>query len=76
MAAGTRLTKDDLGLEIGDEKPMTLKEARDIVEKEMITRSLARHNLNLTRVASELGISRPTLYEFMDRLGVKRDGLS
>jgi len=76
MAPGSRLTKEDLGLDTSADKVMTLKEARDVLEKEMIIKSLTRHNMNLTRVAVELGISRPTLYEFMDRLGVKRDGAS
>jgi two-component system NtrC family response regulator len=74
MAPGSRLTREDLGLETSEDRVLTLKEAREILEKELITRSLTRHNLNLTRVAAELGISRPTLYEFMDRLGIKRDG--
>lgn len=73
MAPGSRLTKEDLGIDASDDRVMTLKEARDIVEKEMIIKSLARHNMNLTRVATELGISRPTLYEFMDRNGIKRN---
>ncbi|MDL1984264.1 MAG: hypothetical protein LWX54_08780 [Deltaproteobacteria bacterium] len=40
------------------------------MEKEMIQRSLARNKGNLTRTASELGISRPTLYDLMDKLGM------
>jgi two-component system, NtrC family, response regulator len=77
MAPGSRLTKQDLGLEASDkDRVLTLKEARDILEKEMIVKSLARNGNNLTRVAAELGISRPTLYEFMEKLGIKRDELS
>jgi transcriptional regulator with PAS, ATPase and Fis domain len=33
---------------------------------------LAKHNDNITRAADELGISRPTLYELMEKLGIAR----
>jgi len=72
MASGSWLTKEDLGLQAsGKDRVMTFKEARDILEKEMIVDSLARNNMNLTRVAEELGISRPALYEFMEKMGIK-----
>jgi len=72
MASGSWLTKEDLGLGAsGKDRAMTFKEARDILEKEMIVDSLARNNMNLTRVSEELGISRPALYEFMEKMGIK-----
>jgi two-component system NtrC family response regulator len=38
----------------------------------MILKVLARHKDNITRAAEELGISRPTLYELMEKLGIGR----
>ena len=38
----------------------------------MIQRALSRHGGNLTRAAEELGVSRPTLYELMDKLGIPK----
>ena len=39
----------------------------------MVLKALERQKGNLTWVASELGISRPTLYELMDKHSIKRD---
>jgi two-component system, NtrC family, response regulator len=65
----------DLDLDAGPaaELPATLREARSAVEREMIQRSIRRNQGNLTQVANELGISRPTLYDLMEKLGIDRD---
>jgi two-component system NtrC family response regulator len=49
-----------------------LKEAREQLEREMIERSLARNKGKMSAVAEELGISRPTLYELTEKLGITR----
>jgi len=75
MADGKRLTAADL--ELGDisERPhaTNLKEAREAVEREMIQKALRKHGNKIAPAAADLGISRPTLYELMDKLGLKRD---
>ena len=38
-----------------------------------LLRTLARHNGNMTRTAADLQISRPTLYELMDKLSIKKE---
>jgi two-component system NtrC family response regulator len=50
----------------------TLKDAREALEREFVSRALARHNGNISQAALELGISRPTMYELMDRIGIKK----
>ena len=50
----------------------TLKEAREALERELITAALARSKGNVTRAAEELDVSRPTLYELMVKLGMPR----
>ena len=40
---------------------MGLKEALEFLEKELILKSLTHNSGNLTKTATELGISRPTL---------------
>jgi two-component system, NtrC family, response regulator len=73
MADGKRLTADDLELsDISNTSPATLKEARETVEKELVQSALKRHQGKITSAALELGISRPTLYELMDKLGIGR----
>ncbi len=52
---------------------MSLREAREGLERELILRTLARHNGNMTRTAADLQISRPTLYELMDKLSIKKE---
>ena len=51
---------------------MNLKEAREAWRGTLLTRALTRNNDNVTRAAEELGISRPTLYELMEKLGIGR----
>ena len=74
MAEGRKVTPVDLELEepAGRFEGMTLREAREALERDMILRVLARHKDNITRAAEELGISRPTLYELMEKLGIGR----
>jgi two-component system NtrC family response regulator len=50
-----------------------LKEARESVEREVVQDALRRHNGKITAAALELGISRPTLYELMEKLGIARE---
>jgi two-component system, NtrC family, response regulator len=76
MADGKRITAQDLELAGGDEviAPTTLREAREAAERELVTRALKRHNGRITAAASDLGISRPTLYELMEKLGLAKRG--
>jgi two-component system, NtrC family, response regulator len=75
MADGKRVTARDLELTdtLNALPPQTLKEARESVEREMIQDALRRHRGRITSAALELGISRPTLYELMEKLGISRD---
>jgi len=73
MTDGKRLTADDLELaELSQTSPATLKEAREAVEKEVVQNALKRHQGKITSAALELGVSRPTLYELMEKLGIER----
>ncbi|MBA2435026.1 MAG: PEP-CTERM-box response regulator transcription factor [Chthoniobacterales bacterium] len=73
MADGKRLTAEDLELtDLSDTQPATLREARDTVEKEVVQSALRRHQGKITSAAAELGISRPTLYELMERLRIPK----
>ena len=74
MADGTKVTPADLELTSPYAKyaDQDLKEARKALEKDLVHRALAHSEGNLTRTASELGISRPSLYDLMDKLGIKR----
>jgi len=49
-----------------------LREARQGTEREMLVRALRRHQGRIAPAAAELGISRPTFYALMHRLGIRR----
>lgn len=76
MSEGKRLSAADMELESvgGGQGATTLKEARERLENEMIRNVLRKHNGKITSAALELGISRPTLYELMDKLGIEKHG--
>ena len=75
MADGKRVTARDLELTdtLSALPPQTLKEARESVEREMVQEALRRHRGKVTAAALELGISRPTLYELMEKLGIAKE---
>jgi len=75
MADGKRVTANDLELAdaLNGLPPPTLKEARESAEREIVQDALRRHRGKITAAAVELGISRPTLYELMEKLGIARE---
>lgn len=77
MASGSRVTAKDLELDPGKGLAPTsttsLRTAREQVEREMIQQALKRHSGRITAAAAELGISRPTFYELMEKLGITKE---
>ena len=75
MAEGSKITPQDLELASQYTKleGRGLREARKGMEKDFILRGLQRNKGNVTKTAEELGVSRPTLYELMEKLGIKRE---
>jgi two-component system, NtrC family, response regulator len=74
LADGKRVTASDLELTDGcSAMPQTLKEAREAVERELVRAALRRHGGKISSAATELGISRPTLYELMEKLGIAKE---
>jgi two-component system NtrC family response regulator len=72
MAEGKRVTALELELvESGELMPAaTLKQARENVERELVEQALKKYSGRISSAATELGISRPTLYELMEKLGI------
>jgi len=74
MAEGRYVTPEDLELET-TASPLdtsTLKASRDYREKELVRLAIEKAEGNVTRAASYLGVSRPTLYQLLARYGLKR----
>jgi len=74
MAEGSKIAPEDLELVSPYKKyeRQGLKEAREALERDFIERAIAKNKGNLTQAASELGLSRPTLYELMEKLGINK----
>jgi len=75
MAEGKRVTAKNLELDSSGNgmNVTTLKEAREAVERQMVQQALKKHGGKIAPAAVELGMSRPTLYELMDKLGIVRE---
>jgi two-component system, NtrC family, response regulator len=73
MAEGTQIRPEDLELtEDGMEPvPLNLKAVRDEAERKAIIRAMNHNNQNITDAANALGVTRPTLYKLLERLGLK-----
>lgn len=75
MAEGSQISCEDVGLKntAPDEidNSLDLRAVRDDADKRVIIAALGRVNGNMVKAAELLGVSRPTLYDLMHRLGLK-----
>jgi two-component system NtrC family response regulator len=71
LTQGPQVTPADLDLDSPYSKYLTqgkgLHDAREAFEKDLIQRALAKNGGNITHTASELGVSRPTLYDLITK---------
>jgi two-component system NtrC family response regulator len=76
MSEGAHVTAADLGLRVptGAPEPVNLREVRDEAERRAIVRVLSRVDGNVADAAQLLGVSRPTLYDLINRHGLKQPG--
>ena len=73
MANGRMVTAGDLELQRSAEAaPLSVVAARQAIEREVIELALTRNRGRLAGTARELGISRATLYRWMDTYGIPR----
>ena len=73
MAEGSRITVEDLGINASssDPEPLNLRQVREEAERKAVVKVLARSDGNIVKASEALGISRPTLYDLMNRYGVR-----
>jgi two-component system, NtrC family, response regulator len=72
MAEGSSVTAEDLGLESDVEAPiLNLRQVREEAEKQAVLKVMAQLDGNVAKAAELLGISRPTLYDLLNRFGLR-----
>ncbi|MBI3432219.1 MAG: PEP-CTERM-box response regulator transcription factor [Hydrogenophilales bacterium] len=73
MADGNQITAADLGLDTGhaEPQPFNLRQARENAERLAVSRALAHSDGSIAQAAELLGITRPTLYDLMAKIGMK-----
>jgi two-component system NtrC family response regulator len=74
LADGQVIRASDLALDStpAADEPLNLREARDAAERREVVRALAFANGNLSKAADLLGVSRPTLYDLLNRFGMRK----
>ena len=72
MADGPMITDADLGLPAAQQgmEFLNLRSARQEAEQRCLKQALALSGGNLSRAAELLGVTRPTLYDLMERCGL------
>lgn len=78
MADGKMVTVSDLGLQDNDEAgdSLNLREVRQRAESKAIRVALTKNFGNISKAAEMLGITRPTLYDLLNKYGLSADPYS
>ncbi|SEK96264.1 PEP-CTERM-box response regulator transcription factor [Nitrosovibrio tenuis] len=73
MADGPLISAEDLGLQGStvEAEPINLRQVRDKAEYDALMKALARVDGNVVKAAELLGVSRPTIYDLMNRHRIK-----
>jgi two-component system NtrC family response regulator len=75
MAEGKQITAANLALNDVDDTPpsLNLREVRRKAESEAIRRAVVHSSGNISKAAKTLGITRPTLYDLLEKYEIKAD---
>jgi two-component system NtrC family response regulator len=78
MADGKFVTAADLGITPGDveEESLNLRTVRQHAESKVIRVALTRSYGNISKAAEMLGVTRPTLYDLLNKYGMSAEGYS
>ena len=73
MAEGPQILPEDLGLIQGDGvvERINLRQVREEAEYKAVLKALSYVDGNIAKAAELLGISRPTMYDVMNRHSIK-----
>ncbi len=72
LSEGQKITAEDLGFQVkaGEGLELDIRAAREVVERRIIKQALSIHNNNMSQAAAAIGVSRPSLYNLMKKLGM------
>jgi len=78
MADGKQVTAVDLGLsgEPDEADSLNLREVRQRAESKAIRVALMKNFGNISRTAEQLGVTRPTLYDLLNKYGLSAEAYS
>jgi two-component system NtrC family response regulator len=79
MADGKLVTAQDLGLTATDDAQgdsLNLREVRSRAESKAIRNALTKSYGNISKAAELLGVTRPTLYDLLNKYGLSAEGYS
>ncbi|MCH8073278.1 MAG: PEP-CTERM-box response regulator transcription factor [Proteobacteria bacterium] len=79
MADGKQITAADLGLDGVDSSEivsLNLREVRQRAESKAIRTALMKNFGNISRAAEQLGVTRPTLYDLLNKYGLSAEAYS
>ena len=78
MADGKQVTATDLGISVNDTEveSLNLREVRQQAESKAIRNSLMKNFGNISRTAEQLGVTRPTLYDLLNKYGLSAEAYS
>jgi len=73
MADNSYITLEDLELDSSDEEvmPFNLRQVRESAERQAIQRALLNTDDNISEAAKLLGVTRPTLYNFLEKYNIR-----
>lgn len=73
MADNNYITAEDLEIDIAHQEkpPLNLREVREEAERSAILRALNHSNDNISETAKSLGVTRPTLYNMLEKHNLK-----
>ncbi len=78
MADGKTITAADMGIsgDEGEAESLNLREVRQQAESKAIRVALTKNYGNISKAAEMLGITRPTLYDLLNKYGLSSDSYS
>ena len=75
MGEGPFIRAEDLDLHCANQgtvKKQTLKDVRERLERDFISEALVSNNWNVARTAEQIGVTRPTLYDLIEKYDLRK----